>query len=623
MRLTTTYRTTGDREPTPGRGRFFDHLFGRVFRACAGLFWLASSACLAAPDESQPLFEPMCASSADCESGETCDIGICWGNPPPRAFAAMLFPPVEGRPDLAPTEIVQLSIDSAGNVEDLVFAESALVSGRVVLDCGMTPSPGCDPTRSIAARITFSRPSRIPGQPPYTRSVTSVAGREAGESSFSVALPLAEVEYQVAVLPTGTAEGEGDPPTLAPPSHRVLLADRDMNVEWRLGAPETHKVISGRVVDLLELGIPKMRVFAVESGAMASPDERISSIMTTGEDGGFSLRLPLAREQPFDLVAVPAEDGHTPALRVFGRSAPTTEPTAESTDIGLMVMPGYGQAVSYTVPVRGIDGNGDEVPIGGATVRVTTLLGGATEDTVATFSTLGYTDERGNATLQLLPPGNMQNRTYLADIEPLGSSHHAIRHGHELDVGTDAGGVLEAIRLERRVAVSGLVFTAAGEPAVACTIEARLSEAFRQDLDDDDRARVDGLQLPSTTTDQSGRFVLWLDDTLAATEAVYDLRFLQADPLAPQWSVRGVRMGEQTQFATVEIGTITLPSAAYARGTVRDLQGAPVGGAELRWFELQDDADTCGAALGQPCASVFRGLSDADDRGWVMLILPE
>jgi hypothetical protein len=621
MRLTTIYRPAGERGPEPSRDRSLWRAF--VAQRVLFLFLLALGACLAAPVESAPSFEPMCADTADCDSGETCEIGICWGNPPSRTFAAMLLPPVDGRPDLAPTEIVELAIDNAGNVGNLSFAESALVSGRVVLDCGLNPSFECDPTRSIAARITFSRPSRIPGQPAYTRSANSVIGREAGESSFSVALPLSEVEYQVTVLPTGSSSTTGnpteDPLALAPPSHRVLIADRDMHVEWRLGAPETHKVISGRVVDLLEQGIPSMRVFALESDALASPDERISSIMCTGEDGGFSLRLPLYHEQPFDLIAMPVDDGSTPALRVFGRSAPATEPA----DIGLMVMPGYGQAVSYTVPVRGIDGNGDAIPIGGATVRVTTLLSDAPEDTVATFSTLGYTDELGNAVLQLLPPGNMQNRTYLADIEPLGGSQHAIRHGHELDVGTDAGGVLEAIRLDRRLAVSGQVFTAAGQPAVASTVEARLSEAFRQSLGDDERALVDGLLLPSTTTDQSGRFVLWLDEILSDTEAIYDLRFLQADPLAPQWSVRGVRMGQQTQFATVEIGTIALPSASYARGTVRDLQGAPVVGAELRWFELQEDADTCGAATGQPCASVFRGLSDTDGDGWVMLVLPE
>lgn len=601
---------------------------------------IAMTACLAAR-EITPDVEPMCFSTADCDGGETCDDNICWGNPPNRSFAARISPPVDSWPELAPTEIRELQIGADGAIQNLAFAETISVTGRVVLDCGQTPAPDCVADESLSARISFTQPSIIPGQPPYTRTVLTEPDVADGQLSFSVSLPRSDTAYEVSIVPLGKMGPNADA-TLpaaaqAPPARRTLLAEEDTEVEWRLGTPEDHNLVTGLVVNLVEEGLANMQVFAVKSGQPLSADKRISSMMETDDSGAFSLLVPVEYEQ-FDLIALPLADSSIPSLRVSGRdpdidagvrpsdeatSVPALDlPAYEHWNMGAMVMPGYGFPFTYTLPVHGIDSSGDELPISGATVRVTTIIS-EVGDTVATFSTVAYTDDEGNATLELIPGSDNQNRTYLADIEPLGESEHAIRHGHELDIGPAQGGVLEGVELDRRIAVSGLLFTADGNPALEAIVQARLSPAFRQRLSEDARVVIDALHLPSVPTDQSGRFVLWLDPILADSFAIYDLRMTQTDKLAPVGSLRGVDMSEQTEFGVVELDPFDWPSASYARGPVLNLDGVPVPDAQVRLFEVLRDGNVCEDSDDEPCVSVFRGISDADEDARVMLVLPE
>ena len=584
----------------------------------AGVF-LSGSGCIAL--ESPEDFG-MCDRASDCDLGEQCDEGICWGNPPDSTFAAILLPPVDGPLELAPTVIPELRIGNDGSIDDLAFAEPALITGRVVLDCGETPTLECDPRTSIAARITFTQASAIPGQPPYTRTVFSEAGLDIEQPSFAIALPRSDQPYHVEVLPNAVA---GDVASevavaLAPPTSLELTPSQDIQVEWHLGSPDTHREFYGRVIDSLELPLPDMQVFAVAAGAPMSADERISSITATDESGFFTLAMVAGEEKPFDLIAISSTDNSVPALRVRGRD-PIDPFAQDPVDVGSLVMPPYGLPQQYTVPVRGIDNNGDKAAIAGATVRVTTILSAAEDDTIATFSSVAYTDELGDASLQLIP-GNNSNRVYIADIEPLDDSHHATLHGYTLDVGASQGGFLEEVSLEARVAVGGEIRTADGMPAAGTTVEARLAAGFRSELEAHERALVERLHLPSTVTDQSGLFVIWLDQSLAERDAVYSLRLTPADPLAALSSVPEVDAGEENEFGTVELPVIELPTASYARGVITTDDGTPVPGAELRLFELVTDEAACEGGP-QPCVSLFRGLSDADDDGEVMVILPE
>ena len=89
--------------PTP-LGRRHSNVLGAAFLVLA-----TSASCISL--ESRPLgYEPMCARSSECDPGERCDEGICWGNPPDRQFAAMLLPPVDGPAELAPTQITGMPV---------------------------------------------------------------------------------------------------------------------------------------------------------------------------------------------------------------------------------------------------------------------------------------------------------------------------------------------------------------------------------------------------------------------------------------------------------------------------------------------------------------------------------
>ena len=54
--------------------------------------------------------QPQCKRQSDCDPGEACQEGVCWGNPPAGMFAATLGPP-SGRTDLVPVEIPQRKIE--------------------------------------------------------------------------------------------------------------------------------------------------------------------------------------------------------------------------------------------------------------------------------------------------------------------------------------------------------------------------------------------------------------------------------------------------------------------------------------------------------------------------------
>ena len=47
-----------------------------------------------------------CSTTSDCDSasGEICDEGVCWGNPPQGMYAVVISPP-SSRKDLVPREL--------------------------------------------------------------------------------------------------------------------------------------------------------------------------------------------------------------------------------------------------------------------------------------------------------------------------------------------------------------------------------------------------------------------------------------------------------------------------------------------------------------------------------------
>lgn len=604
------------------------------------------------PPVTAPEARTMCQQDSDCDvaAGEQCHDGVCWGDPPAQPYAAVLIPPAE-RSDMIRTELPLLQIAQSGEIGALAFAKPVTFSGRVVLACKESaPDAPCDPERSIAAQIFVTPPARIPGVVPDAISAMSQAGAAAGSPSFVLHLPPGQPgeEYGISVVPIdqATDDPRSSAAFLAPPARFTseAVAER-RDLVWALGDPAALHIVRGQVVDAVGDPVGDMRVFAIASGVPMELAARSSSVDVTAADGVFTLRIPQSAldRDVIDLVIEPRAAGSAPTLRVRSVLVPAPSLDAgEIVEVGSFRMPSHGELQPFTVPVRGIDGGGNEVPIAQAEVAITTyletvapcpsLLPPASTCIEATFSALAYTDDGGNVTLSLIPGSGLQNRRYVARVTPPPRSEHGAIHGLELDVGSTQGGVLEAIRLEHRTAVTGSVVTAEGEPAAGTVVSAALSLAYRWSLEPAVRSTVEVLQLPQQAADASGEFVLWLDSHLQGAPARYDLELRPAELLLPQASWPNIDLTARAgDSATLDLGVLTLPRASYARATLVGPGGAPVAGAKIGLYAIPADQTPCEQALwpenddpgGCVVPPAYLGPFPSESDGSVMLVLPD
>ncbi|GAB4525042.1 MAG: hypothetical protein Tsb0020_43110 [Haliangiales bacterium] len=598
---------------------------------------------------------PGCFDDLDCDTGagEICMAGTCLGNPPPQRYAALLLPP-EGRTQLVSTELPDLDIPADGQLGALSFAAPLELSGRVVMACPADAGPDtCEPGTSIAAHIHVRRPARIAGRPAFTTTATSEPGVEASGQSFTLSLPptAPDVPYEVTVLPivaNSVTPGGDSADALAPPLRLQLDAESAVTTgliaPWVLGDPDTLRTITGEVTDAIGAPIAGLRVFAIDHGVPMELAARSSSVGTTDDTGRFTLRVPYdaasegdgeagTLEHAIDLVIQPLDAGAAPTLRVVELTLP--EPTAEATDVGAFEMPSYGQPVTFTIPVVGIDSGGDQTPVGNAEVILETRLTTSDEHTEAIFSVSTYTDERGNATLSLIPGSQVINRRYTARITPPVDDDHASIEGYLIDVGATEGGFLAPVRLERRIAITGTLYLADGTPAAGSSLSVTPTVGFRWGLAPSTRTLIDSLSRPQTLSDQAGQFLLFVDPLLLGAAAVYDLEANPADARQPRWTWPSIdpTMGT-SEFGTVELGDLYMPEVSYARATVLDASGAPVAGATVRLYALADDQSLCDTAEwpgdddGDPDApcqvpASYRGSFASASDGTVTLPLPD
>src|SRR5262249_48927078 len=120
---------------------------------------------------------PMCTLSSDCPNGQGCHDGSC-SDLTSGSFDAELFAPTS-RTDLPARGEVGLDIQK-GNVQ-IVFDPSIEVRGRVVVR-------NDSHELSVAAQVSFRRPSRIKGAPDYVVTVDALAGKIDGEAAFTARL---------------------------------------------------------------------------------------------------------------------------------------------------------------------------------------------------------------------------------------------------------------------------------------------------------------------------------------------------------------------------------------------------------------------------------------------------
>jgi len=590
---------------------------------------------------------PQCDDTSDCDhaQGEICDEGICWGDPPDSVtFAAVISPPDE-RLDLTLTEIPVMPIARDGSIDVLYFGESFTVSGRVLLVCDdPDPQPGCSLDQSIAARVTFERPSRIPGAPAFKRTLDALAGSGPDdEPAFTAVLPaLLEGErYDVTITPDAVLGEEVvlNPAEVAPPTRITLAASSETKgLEINVGSPNALKRIVGRVRSEFSMegtGIKDMQVFARGRWDSASPMVRASNVVTTGPDGLYSLAVPIAMEDEFEIVARPIGETVAPSLvraEVYMADPPSPVADADPLELSDIITPPVPNASPFVVTIAGTDPSGEEVQVVGAEVTLTTILPPAAGDaeTVATYSASGSTMADGTVELLLYPGAEDDTRLYDMRVVPPSESLSATLYSKEVQVAGVPGagrGFLQQVVLGSRVPFSGTLMSANEEPIGDASVTLAASRLFRLSLAPAAQSVLDALAYPSSVTGGDGGFVVWADPSVATESAIYDLELVPpAESLAPRWSADGVHV-QGDENGTVSLGDVILPPASNARGLI-NVNGEPVANAELRIYQIDDNSILCEQlSFGDstPCAPTarLRGIWRSRDDGWVHIVVPD
>jgi hypothetical protein len=586
-----------------------------------------------------------CEVTADCdaEAGEVCDEGVCWGDPPDRArFAAILVPPA-GRTDLPVAVLPELAIASDGGMAGIAFPEAILVRGRVLLACPAGDAPyACGAEESVGATIRVERASAFSGGPPYTRLIEAAPGAGPGQSAFSFLLPRdPDAEYRITIQPADTVGGDSIAPgEIAPPRQINLRADTDREVDWVLGDPADLKVVRGCVQNVLGDGsdYAAMRVAAFGRWTKLSPLERASSRSITGPDGCFELSVPRKMLDEFDITVTPAAGVTLPTYTLHGefvRDPAEGEQAVHTIDPPLL-MPIAPAPIPFRLPLDVRSAAGGLERVAGADVRLTTVLAPPAQEegrdveirfTAQAVSSGVGSPEPGIAEV-VLYPGDEGSRSYLVSVVPPSDSQVQSLFQREVAVGAAGGAVLDALTLERRIAVRGTALQPDDQPVVNAPMEARPSALFRLLLEQEAlELAVEQLPVPTTTTDGSGGFVLWLDSVLVGEAASYDID-VTPPPFsgAPSWSFEDVAV-VRSEEGTLDLGTRRLPEPSFARAVVTDQAGAPVPDAELHIYQLPPD-DYCArqpSIAGGECepTAKLRGTWRSDEQGNIRVVLPD
>ncbi len=571
----------------------------------------------------------MCSDTIPCPGGETCHDGLCVG-PASLTFGAKLVPP-EGRTDQVMTELPELMIDDHGQVINASFGSTVRVTGRVVLNGAME--------KSVAASLTFRRPSRIRGGRDYVVSVTSTGGLDPSDPTpgFEVLLPPTEGGelYEVLIRPDNgdlyrpVNQPDFQPPDLLAAPLRVLwTVEEDLDVLVPLILSEGIKNVRGVVRDAAGRGIQGMEVRLFGRKAVGQPLELASSVGNTLADGSFSIFARGDGEDTYDVEVTAGAEVKVDGQPLAG--APTLrrpdilieDPTSGFSVTEILadiVYPPFGVPATYTIPVYGRDSAGTQVPASDAILKATTSLS-ATGNDIVTYSAQALVQPDGLAVVDLIP-GAEQNRAYAIQVIPLPNAPIGAIWDTPIDIGAYPGTLAE-ISLPPRVYVTGRILDEYGKPAANVQVTPTLSDPFLLGLSQADQTRLDLLGWADATTDSEGRYAVFLDATVVGVPAVYDLDL--APPLSslqPRWSQDRVEIPDGTSNA-LDIGDYALPPVSFAWGVVLDNLGVPISGADLRVFVLADPMLCAGPG---DCLAPARlvDVARSDEEGEVTLSLPK
>jgi hypothetical protein len=579
--------------------------------ALAGL-----AGCLEVP--SGPVQE--CVSAKDCDAGEVCTEGLCYGAPPEGTFAATISAP-SSRDDVVASELAAITLPQDGWLGEIQLETPVTISGRVEAHCD-TGNQSCS-TLSIGAQIRLTRPSRIPGAPALRFSVQSKPDLPRGTDSFTIRVPRtlpSDQPWSVTIDPEGggvkpPSNGATEPAELVPPRKLSLSVTDDLEHQtYTLGGPD-QIAITGNLRDAFQNPLTKYRVVALGRWVGETNATEVSTV-DFSTDGSYSITLAENVMPPLEIVATPFEENDiSPTLRlqdvdVVAQQATLTQPS------------GLGQPKMIDIPIEALTRDEGVKNVSGVRVIVTAEIESSfSQNLRAVFRAETTTAEDGIAHLALLDGPNVATKYELSLVPPASSTYGVIDNS-TLDM-TEIG----PIRLPARVALSGTVVDIDGVPQAAISVTARRSQRFLWSVEEPFRAFLDEIPAATALTADNGTFVIWVDPAIAGTWANYDL-FLEtpAGSSAPNWLIREIALPRLPNPGTIALETITLPDAARMAAKVVDAGGAVVEGSDLRLFQISSNDNLC-MEVGYPpelCppATVVLGHGESDDKGKVTLTLP-
>jgi len=587
-------------------------------------FATLGTACLEVP--TGPAAE--CHVNRDCASGEVCSEGLCYGNPPTGMFAATLSAPA-AREELVSTELAMFELPADGWLGDLQIESPVTISGRVEAYCSNT-NTNCS-TKSVAAQIRLSRPSRFPGGPTVRFSTQSAPDIERGADSFTIRVPRTmdgDAPWNVTIDPDGggeapPADGGQDPAELMPPHHLTLFAADDLEHQTYILGDAEAPMITGSLKDALGQALLGYRVVALGRWDDTSPLTEVSTVhFSTG--GTYSITVAPEAIGPLELVIAPygqnniAPEMHVTYVADVTHQRNVTQPS------------GLGEPSEIVIPIAGLAGNGEVKPVSGVRVIVVGTIepmftGGARVE----YEAEATTGEDGLARMSVLDGGTLAAAYRLRVVPPASSSFGVV---FDAPIDVKAYSVVnnpkpEPLRLPSRIAFRGTVVDAAGNPQPAISVTARRSVRFLWSLPADDQAFLDEIPASTTITPETGEFLLWVDPSVADVWGHYDLFFESpAGTNVPNWSIGDLEIPRMSGQFTVPLDTVALPPSSRIHGKIIDGDGRAVEGSDLRVFQLTSNELICVEVGYEPqdCApaSLVLGAAESDERGLIRLGLP-
>jgi hypothetical protein len=562
-----------------------------------------------------------CHVSRDCDPGETCSGGLCYGNPPAGTFAATVSAPA-AQSGVIGTEIANLMLPADGYLGEIQLEAPITFSGRVEAYCA-SGNQTCS-TLSIGAQIRLTRPSRIPGAPALRFSVESKPDLPRGSDSFTIRIPRtlpSDEPWTVTFDPDGggeapAADGSTDPAELVPPKRLSLFAADDIEHQtYTLGDMPNPVTITGNLRDAFQSPLTKYRVVALARWA-GEPNATEVSTVDFSADGSYSITIADNVMPPLEIVARPYDENdvsptlHLQGVDIVSGQRNLTQPT------------GLGQRRMVDIPVQALANTGEVRAISGVRVIVSaTIQSSLSENMRAEFRVETTTGEDGIAHFAVLD-GSAIASNYVVRLVPPASSIFGI-----VDNGTLQLPYPLPVRLPKRISLSGSVVDVDGHPLASVSVTARRSPRFLWSVSEADQQFLDEIPAATALTTENGGFVVFVDPAVAGTWANYDLFFeTPASSTSPSWWLPDIEIPRVLDPGSVSVETVVLPDGARMLAKIVNADGQPVEGSDLRIFQIYSNDSVCMQVTNPPetCApaTIVRGHSEADGNGKVTLTLP-